>query len=64
MELAMNRMTFFQPKTAFVEVPADLITTAFPIDRQQTEDLYRKAYEQAREMVRPTIVDRLAPFWN
>ena len=49
----MNRLTMFQPQTAFVPVPADLMANAFHIDWDRTEELYRDAYEQALAVARP-----------
>jgi hypothetical protein len=60
----MNRISNLQPRTAFVPIPADVVTQAFSIDWERTEELYREAYEQALAVVRPPIADRLAPYWN
>ena len=54
----------FQIPPAFEDLPADLFQVMFQIDWKQTEELYRKAVEQARAVLRPAITDRLMQFWN
>ena len=50
--------------TAFLACPLDVLEMVLSIDREEVLDLYRKAYEQAREIHRPPITARLAPSRN
>jgi hypothetical protein len=49
---------------SFALFPADMFANPIRIDWERTEELYRDAYAIVREAQRPTIVDRLAPYWN
>jgi hypothetical protein len=60
----MRVATLTQSPTAFVLINAEQLATPFRIDWERTEELYREAREQARAVVRPAIIDRLAPYWN
>ena len=53
-----------QLATGFAALPGEFFANPFAIDWQRTEELYREAYEQARAVLRPSIIDRLAPYWN
>jgi hypothetical protein len=50
--------------SGFVLVPPDLFAAPIRIDWERTEELYREAFEQAQAVQRPTIVNRLTPYWN
>jgi hypothetical protein len=64
-EPAMRFRISDEVPAGFVLMPADQFAMApFPIDWRRTEELYRDALEKAREVLRPSIVDRLAPYWN
>jgi hypothetical protein len=53
----------FSP-SGFVCVRPELFANPIRIDWERTEDLYREAFEQARAVQRPSIVNRLTPYWN
>jgi hypothetical protein len=53
-----------EPTDAFVPFPADLLSNPARIDWPQTEVLYRIALQRAEAAFKPTIIDRLAPYWN
>jgi len=50
--------------SAFVPFPAEVLSHPFQIDWLQTAELYRIALEHAQAVQRPSIADRLAPYWN
>jgi hypothetical protein len=53
-----------QSTAGFVLFPVELFANAFYIDWERTEELYRDAYEQAQAVLRPSITNRLTPYWN
>jgi hypothetical protein len=48
----------------FAEVSLDVLATVMSVDRGQTVQLYRLAYEQALAVHGPSVVERLAPSLN
>jgi hypothetical protein len=63
-EPAMTALTSRPSPSGFVWVPPELFATPIRIDWERTEELYREAFEQAKAVQRPSIVNRLAPYWN
>jgi hypothetical protein len=53
----------FNPK-GFLLFPTNIVAGAMLIDWARVKELYRDAFEQAREVQRPPVMDRLAPYWN
>ena len=52
--------------TGFVLIPAEVvaIVATDSVDWRQMQDVYRKAFERAKAVLRPSVLDRLAPSWN
>jgi hypothetical protein len=50
--------------SGFVLFPANVLAIVVRIDWDQTQRVYRDAYEATRATLRPTITDRLQPVWN
>lgn len=53
-----------QTLPGFALVPRELLATFLEIDWDQTDELYREAYEQAQATTRPPITNRMTPYWN
>jgi hypothetical protein len=60
----MRLVTPPQSPAGFLLLPTDLFAMPFQIDWERTEELYREAFEQARAVLRPSITNRLTPYWN
>jgi hypothetical protein len=57
--------TEFRPKpSGFVLFPANVLAVVVRVDWDQTQRVYRDAYEQSQATHRPAITDRLQPVWN
>jgi hypothetical protein len=63
-EPAMRLQSPPESPAAFVSVPVELLNSPLSIDWRQTEELYRLALERAQFDSKPTIVNRLAPYWD
>jgi hypothetical protein len=63
-EPPMTAITSHPSPSAFAWVSPELFATPIRIDWERTEELYREAFEQAQAVQRPSIINRLTPFWN